>query len=100
MQVSMTGEVAGGVGSVRSAIGYNLKQERYNRHTEACKLLLHFLVNPLLQTAAVLFQKKTSHADAVSKNLVRLGITCRAGNPLLSYIVLGRGEPLLREHLH
>src|SRR5438128_48798 len=89
MRVSMTGEVAGGVGSVRSAIGYNPKQERYNRHTGACKPLLHFLINPLLQTAAVFFQQKTPHADAISENLVRLGITGSARNPLLAYSVLG-----------
>src|SRR5579863_5939675 len=61
--------------------------------------MLSAFFNPPIQPAAVLAQQEASHPEALAKDAMRLGIAGRACDPLLSDLVLSRGEPLLRQHL-
>ena len=52
-----------------------------------------------LQPASIVLQQKAARAETLAKNSMRLRIAGGAWNPLLSYLVLARGEPLLRQDL-
>src|SRR5262249_24453074 len=56
-------------------------------------------MQPSFQTAAVLFQKESTDAMALANDALRLGISGRTGDPLLSYPVLCGRKPLLGQNL-
>src|SRR5580704_7990441 len=57
-------------------------------------------VDPLRQSAPILFQQEGSRAKAFAKNTMRLRIAGGAGNPLLANLILGSRKPPLRKNLH
>src|ERR1700758_2680819 len=57
-------------------------------------------MKPLSEMAAVLFQKKRSHTETLAYNAMRIRISRRTCDPLLSNLVLCAGEPFLRQHFY